>query len=195
MESADVVVDDDNNFSEFSIEDEIEKFLEESLDQLKVQNYVLEISCVAKGTKTQSLSYTSDTSTSEQAETQMPKTITNPIQREPSARVKKNHPTDLIMGDLEESIVTRKRYVNLVKYVCFTSSLEQKNVKEALSDESWIKAMKEKNDKKSTSGGCFYLGNNLVSWHSKKRNSISKSTGEAEYIVAGNCRTQLLPMK
>ena len=28
-------------------------------------------------------------------------------------------------------------------------------------------------DRKSTSGGCFYLGNNLVSWHSKKQNSIS----------------------
>ena len=28
-------------------------------------------------------------------------------------------------------------------------------------------------DKKSTSGGCFCLGNNLISWHSKKQNSIS----------------------
>ncbi|KAM6544009.1 hypothetical protein CsatB_008456 [Cannabis sativa] len=50
-------------------------------------------------------------------------------------------------------------------------------------------------DRKSTSGGCFYLGNNLVSWHSKKQNSISLSTAEAEYIVAGSCCTQLLWMK
>ena len=42
-------------------------------------------------------------------------------------------------------------------------------------------------DHKSTSGGCFYLGNNLVSWHSKKQNS--------EYIAAGSCCTQLLWMK
>ncbi|CAM8880628.1 unnamed protein product [Rhodiola kirilowii] len=27
-------------------------------------------------------------------------------------------------------------------------------------------------DRKSTSGGCFFLGNNLVSWFSKKQNSI-----------------------
>ena len=50
-------------------------------------------------------------------------------------------------------------------------------------------------DRKSTSGGCFYLGNNLVSWFSKKQNSISLSTAEAEYIAAGSCCTQLLWMK
>jgi hypothetical protein len=31
-------------------------------------------------------------------------------------------------------------------------------------------------DRKSTSGGCFFLGNNLVSWFSKKQNSVSLST-------------------
>ncbi|XP_075665161.1 secreted RxLR effector protein 161-like [Castanea sativa] len=50
-------------------------------------------------------------------------------------------------------------------------------------------------DKKSTFGGCFYLGNNLVSWMSKKPNSVSLSTVEAEYIVAGSCCAQLLWMK
>ena len=50
-------------------------------------------------------------------------------------------------------------------------------------------------DRKSTSGGCFYLGNNLVSWMSKKQNFVSLSTTEAEYIIAGSCYTQLLWMK
>ncbi|KAH9779116.1 hypothetical protein KPL71_007601 [Citrus sinensis] len=49
-------------------------------------------------------------------------------------------------------------------------------------------------DRKSTTGGCFYLGNNLVSWHSKKQSSISFSTAEAEYIAAGSCCTQLVWM-
>ena len=40
-------------------------------------------------------------------------------------------------------------------------------------------------DRKSTSGGCFYLGNNLISWMSKKQNSVSLSIAEAEYIAAG----------
>ena len=52
-----------------------------------------------------------------------------------------------------------------------------------------------KDERKSTSGGCFYVGNNLVSWHSKKQTCISLSTAEAEYIAAGSCCTQLLWMK
>ena len=35
-------------------------------------------------------------------------------------------------------------------------------------------------DRKSTSSGCFYLGNNLVSWMSKKQKSISLSTVKVE---------------
>ena len=50
-------------------------------------------------------------------------------------------------------------------------------------------------DRKSTSGGYFYLGNNLVSLMSKKQNSVSLSTAEAEYIAAGSCCTKLLWMK
>ncbi|XP_031101945.1 secreted RxLR effector protein 161-like [Ipomoea triloba] len=50
-------------------------------------------------------------------------------------------------------------------------------------------------DRKSTSGGCFYLGSNLVSWLSKKQNSISLSTAEAEYIAVGSSCAQLIWMK
>ena len=50
-------------------------------------------------------------------------------------------------------------------------------------------------DHKSTSDGCFYVGNDLVSWSSKKQNSVSFSSFEAEYIVAGSACTQLLWMK
>jgi hypothetical protein len=50
-------------------------------------------------------------------------------------------------------------------------------------------------DRKSTSGGCFYMGNNMVVWMSKKQASISLSTTEAEYIATGSCCTRLLWMK
>ena len=50
-------------------------------------------------------------------------------------------------------------------------------------------------DRKSTSGGCFYLGNNLISWMSMKQNYVSLSTAEAEYIAVGSCCTQLPWMK
>jgi len=50
-------------------------------------------------------------------------------------------------------------------------------------------------DRRSTTGGCFFLGNNLVSWHSKKQSCVSLSTAEAEYISLGSCCTHLLWMK
>ncbi|KAL4038872.1 hypothetical protein IC575_002508 [Cucumis melo] len=50
-------------------------------------------------------------------------------------------------------------------------------------------------DKKSTSGGCFFLGNNLISWFSKKKNYVSLSTAEIEYIAAWSACNQLIWMK
>src|ERR1044072_8412640 len=50
-------------------------------------------------------------------------------------------------------------------------------------------------DRKSTSGGCFFLGNNLISWFSKKQSRVSLSTTEEEYIDAGSSCTQLIWMK
>ena len=46
-------------------------------------------------------------------------------------------------------------------------------------------------DRKSTTGGCFYVRANLVAWMSKKQNSVSLSTVEAEYIAAGSYCSQL----
>jgi hypothetical protein len=42
-------------------------------------------------------------------------------------------------------------------------------------------------DRKSTSGTCEFLGRSLVSWASKKQNSVALSTAEAEYVAAGHC--------
>ena len=50
-------------------------------------------------------------------------------------------------------------------------------------------------DRKSTSGTCHFLGHMLVSWSSKKQNSVALSTAEAEYIAAGNCCAQILWIK
>ena len=50
-------------------------------------------------------------------------------------------------------------------------------------------------DQKSTSGTCQFLGRPLVSSSSKKQNSVSLSTAEAEYVAAGACCVQLLWMR
>jgi len=42
-------------------------------------------------------------------------------------------------------------------------------------------------ERKSTSGKCQFLGENLVSWASKRQITIAMSTVEAEYISAASC--------
>jgi len=53
----------------------------------------------------------------------------------------------------------------------------------------------DKIERKSTSGNCQFLGENLISWASKRQATIAMSTIEAEYISAASCCTQLLWMK
>ncbi|WJX64415.1 hypothetical protein P8452_49197 [Trifolium repens] len=60
----------------------------------------------------------------------------------PSVRVQKNHPKDLIIGNPEQGITTR-RTNDVIANSCFVSLFEPKNVKEALTDEPWIEAMQE----------------------------------------------------
>jgi hypothetical protein len=60
------------------------------------------------------------------------------------------------------------------------------------SDADWAGC---KIDRKSTSGTCQFLGRSLVSWASKKQNSVALSITEAEYIAAGHCCAQLLWMR
>ncbi|KAI3815669.1 hypothetical protein L1987_15348 [Smallanthus sonchifolius] len=47
-------------------------------------------------------------------------------------------------------------------------------------------------DRKSTSGGCQFLGDRLVSWQCKKQSTVSVSTCEAEYIAAASGCSQIL---
>jgi hypothetical protein len=57
------------------------------------------------------------------------------------------------------------------------------------SDADWAGC---KINRKSTSGTCQFLERSLVSWASKKQNSVALSTAKAEYIDAGHCCAQLL---
>ena len=47
-------------------------------------------------------------------------------------------------------------------------------------------------DRKSTTGGCQYLGNRLVSWKCKKQTVVATSTTEAEYVATASCCSQVL---
>jgi hypothetical protein len=60
------------------------------------------------------------------------------------------------------------------------------------SDADWTGC---KINRKSTSETFQFLGRSLVSWASKKQNSVALSTAKAEYIAAGHCCAQLLWMR
>ncbi|GJV53445.1 hypothetical protein Tco_1449186 [Tanacetum coccineum] len=45
-------------------------------------------------------------------------------------------------------------------------------------------------DRKSTAGGCQFLGNRLISWQCKKQIVVATSTTEAEYVATANLLTK-----
>ncbi|GJS28689.1 putative ribonuclease H-like domain-containing protein [Tanacetum coccineum] len=47
-------------------------------------------------------------------------------------------------------------------------------------------------DRKSTTGGCQFLGNRLISWQCKKQIVVATSTTKAEYVAAASCCGQVL---
>ncbi|GJU31809.1 putative ribonuclease H-like domain-containing protein [Tanacetum coccineum] len=44
-------------------------------------------------------------------------------------------------------------------------------------------------DRKSTTGGCQFLGSRLISWQCKKQTVVEKSTTKAKYVAASSCFT------
>nr|GEX85245.1 putative ribonuclease H-like domain-containing protein [Tanacetum cinerariifolium] len=47
-------------------------------------------------------------------------------------------------------------------------------------------------DRKSTTGGCQFLGCRLISWQCKKETGVATSFTEAEYVAAASCCAQVL---
>ncbi|GJR16557.1 putative ribonuclease H-like domain-containing protein [Tanacetum coccineum] len=45
-------------------------------------------------------------------------------------------------------------------------------------------------DRKSTTGGCQFLGQRLISWQCKKQTIVATSTTKAKYVAAANCYGQ-----
>ena len=92
-------------------------------------------------------------------------------------------------------MTTLKRNIKFFKTTADFGVWYSKDTSDVLAGYSDGNQARNANDRKSTSGGCFYVGNNIISQMSKKQNSISLSTVEAEYIAAGSCCTQLLWMQ
>ena len=89
----------------------------------------------------------------------------------------------------ESHVIALKRIIKYVKITADFGVWYSKDTNDVIAGYSDVDWARNADDRKSTSRGCFYVGNNLVSWMSKKQNSISLSIAEAEYIATGSCCT------
>ncbi|GJU02663.1 ribonuclease H-like domain-containing protein [Tanacetum coccineum] len=113
----------------------------------------------------------------------------------------------------KENLMQHPKEVMLFDNMLNTASpIEPTSIAKALSNSSWVEAMQKElldspfelvaytdsdyagatQDRKSTTGGCQFLGNRLISWQCKKQTVVATSTTEAEYVAAANCCGQVL---
>ncbi|GJU62329.1 hypothetical protein Tco_1244164 [Tanacetum coccineum] len=85
----------------------------------------------------------------------------------PTSRIHSSHPSALILGDLNSAVQTRSKLNNNSDYAAANL------------------------DKKSTTGGCQFLGMRLISWQCKKQTIVATSIIEAEYVAAASCCGQV----
>ncbi|KAK2411518.1 putative mitochondrial protein [Trifolium repens] len=99
-------------------------------------------------------------------------------------------------SDPRESHLTAvKRIFRYLKSTCNIGLLYQKSNDYKLIGFCDADYAGDRVERKSTSGNCQFIGENLISWASKRQTTIAMSTAEAEYISAAKCCTQLLWMK
>lgn len=82
----------------------------------------------------------------------------------------------------------------ILRYVSGTLHLGLKiaslsSVVSAFSDADWTGCS---DDRKSTGGFAIFYGSNLISWHTKKQATVSRSSTEAEYKALANATTEII---
>ncbi|GJT55087.1 putative ribonuclease H-like domain-containing protein [Tanacetum coccineum] len=132
----------------------------------------------------------------------------------PNTIIHKDHPIENVIGDVKSTVQTRRMtkptseqgFLNTVEamqeellqlnsnkfgylWICLLERdlLEQNGDSlfelVAYTDSDYAGATQ---DRKSTTRGCQFLGNRLISWQCKKQTMVATSTTEAEYVVAAS---------
>ena len=86
----------------------------------------------------------------------------------------------------ENHLMDLKRIMRYLKWIEEYGLYYKKNEKfelRAYTDVDWARNI---DDRKSTSGGSFFLGKRLATWIGKKQNCTSKSTAKSEYLAASH---------
>jgi hypothetical protein len=90
-----------------------------------------------------------------------------------------------------------KRILRYLKGTMSYGIMYKKNAKGQLNLVGWSDSdyAGDLNDRKSTSGYVFMLGDGAISWSSKKQPIVTLSTTEAEYVAASACACQCVWLK
>ena len=134
METINVVIDEGSNSGSEKISEEIPKAILPS--EPKVVQEIVDQELISSSTPSV-LEVSANIPTLPDSESHE--------EKGPSSRIKLNHPSEVIVRNMNE-LTLRKHIVdkcvaNFVSYSCYLSQVEPTNVKDAFQDESWVKAM------------------------------------------------------
>nr|GEW80394.1 reverse transcriptase domain-containing protein [Tanacetum cinerariifolium] len=102
----------------------------------------------------------------------------------------KDDPDDAVNVHLFRSMIGSLMYLIASRHdIMFAVSACSRHQLEAYSDSDYAGSH---GDRKSTTGGCQFLGRRLISWQCKKQTVVATFSTEAEYVVAASCCGQVL---
>ncbi|GJT75157.1 putative ribonuclease H-like domain-containing protein [Tanacetum coccineum] len=111
------------------------------------------------------------------------RTATTPY--EASKPKSKDEPDDAVNVHLYRSMIGSLMYLTASRPdIMFAYLRDSPFVLEAYSDSDYAGSH---GDRKSTTGGCQFLGRRLISWQCKKQTIVATSSTEAKYVAAANC--------